>query len=69
MARTPSLSSECRVAAVELLLTLAEGAPKMCAKVEWWVDSPSYTGLLLDALLPMLDALVCMHNSHVAGFW
>ena len=53
MARTPSLSSECRVAAVELLLTLAEGAPKMCAKV----DSPSYTGLLLDALLPMMLAL------------
>ena len=45
-----SLPRECRTGAVELLLTLAEGAPKMCAKL----DPPGYACALLEALLPMM---------------
>ena len=44
------LPRECRVAAVELLLTLAEGAPAMCAKLR----QPPYAALLLDVLVPMM---------------
>ena len=49
-ALSPSLPCECRIGAVELLLTLAEGAPSMCAKLR----SPSFSGQLLDTLLPMM---------------
>lgn len=49
-AQSAVLPSECRVAAVELLLTLAEGAPRMCTKLR----APSYASVLLDVLVPMM---------------
>ena len=58
-----TLPRESRIAAAELLVTLAEGAPKMCMKLA----APSYASALLDALLPMLLRLSDETASWEAG--
>ena len=47
----PCLDADGRISCVELLLTLAEGAPKLCAK------HGAYVGKVVGALLPMLVRL------------
>lgn len=51
LATSAALQLEARISCAELLLTLAEGAPKMCAKLE------AFAPRVLSVLLPMLVRL------------